>query len=604
MESIKLHYTDEADLKAIVHRVHQYPSSQVLIQVFSGIVDFAILENLRTQLVRLFPRTAIIGVTTEGEILGGTTLDNSIIINFSLFTDTQVQSIAQPLTDDMPLDQAGLILRNQLQSCKAKVAFVYGTAMHQGKIRDDNAFIEQLTALPNDVIIAGGLAGIHNLLGKNTLSYVLTERGILANGNVAAVLMSEHLKCETYRNDGWIPVGRKMKITKANGNRVYTIEDKTIEEIYKLYLNREYNLEGHLQTAIDFPLVYFRDGMMKKNVPIARHADGSFSFFHHFQSNEWVQFGFCDLSSLFAQSKALLHQISEFKPEAIFLFSCSARKKIFGNQLVTHGKPLEDIASTIGFFSGSEYYTAQQRGYCMLQSMSTLAMSENTGNTSSRAIQPDPALFPDQIGQQTFKLLRTLTHLISVTSKELQQSQQKLLEMAQKDSITDLFNRSYFDQQLPIELNRSGRSKSPLALLLLDIDYFKQFNDHYGHVAGDECLEHIGQIIIRNLNRSTDIGFRYGGEELGCILPATELAGALKVANGIQNDLKQASIAHEGSPIGKQLTVSIGVIGYIPEVGGHPDAKALIRLSDALLYQAKAQGRNQIVSDIVTDLAS
>ena len=134
--------------------------------------------------------------------------------------------------------------------------------------------------------------------------------------------------------------------------------------------------------------------------------------------------------------------------------------------------------------------------------------------------------------------------------------------MAVMDSMTGLLNRRSFDVMMKSELRRHVRSLEPMSLLLIDIDYFKQYNDLYGHVAGDDCLEKVGAIVRETLLRSSDMAFRYGGEEMSCLLPATDFSGAHHLVDRLQKNVKAAGIVHERSDISSQLTVSIGFMTY------------------------------------------
>ena len=138
-----------------------------------------------------------------------------------------------------------------------------------------------------------------------------------------------------------------------------------------------------------------------------------------------------------------------------------------------------------------------------------------------------------------------------------------------------------------------SRERSPLSILLCDIDYFKQFNDTYGHLAGDHCLKEIAQVISRSLKQPSDLAVRYGGEEFAAILPHTSLEGAMAIAQQLQVSVKQLHIPHTQSAVSEYVTLSIGVASTIPEVGRSP--KNLLDAADQLLYLAKKQGRNQII---------
>lgn len=160
------------------------------------------------------------------------------------------------------------------------------------------------------------------------------------------------------------------------------------------------------------------------------------------------------------------------------------------------------------------------------------------------------------------------------------------------DGLTNLSNRRRFDEYLETEWLRCMRADSTLSLILMDIDFFKEFNDHYGHLAGDDCLRQIGNVLGKTVRRSGDLSARYGGEEFACVLPGAGLQSAVALARTIMNRVDQLKIPHLYSSAGTHLTLSMGVASCRPELGISP--AFLIGLADELLYSAKQAGRHRI----------
>lgn len=159
------------------------------------------------------------------------------------------------------------------------------------------------------------------------------------------------------------------------------------------------------------------------------------------------------------------------------------------------------------------------------------------------------------------------------------------------DGLTGVFNRRYFDQQLATEMARAMRAQKPLALIMLDVDFFKRFNDHYGHQAGDDCLRQVAQTLKATLRRPADLVARYGGEEFACVLPETEFAQAMKMARELEANVRHRAMPHIDSDVAPVITVSLGVAGFTATATASGDATTLLALADAQLYQAKASGR-------------
>lgn len=167
-----------------------------------------------------------------------------------------------------------------------------------------------------------------------------------------------------------------------------------------------------------------------------------------------------------------------------------------------------------------------------------------------------------------------------------------LREMAFIDGLTGVHNRRHFDERLEAEAQRARRGRSSLALLLADVDFFKRYNDCYGHLAGDDCLRRVARALQSCLHRPADVLSRYGGEEFACILPETDLAGALAVAEAMEEAVRGLQIPHERSDVGAFATVSLGVAVAAPAL--HCATADLVALADEQLYRAKAEGRGRV----------
>ena len=175
---------------------------------------------------------------------------------------------------------------------------------------------------------------------------------------------------------------------------------------------------------------------------------------------------------------------------------------------------------------------------------------------------------------------------------ELQHANEQLLRLSTTDALTELANRRLLMQRLEDEWKRALRSKEPMSLLLIDVDHFKLYNDHYGHPAGDSCLQRVAAVLRTCASRPSDLAARYGGEEFVMLLPETDAQGAMAVAQRVMQALREAAIAHAQSPIAAYLTVSIGLVSVQAITGSSP-AQWLAQ-ADLALYQAKAKGRNRI----------
>ncbi len=180
------------------------------------------------------------------------------------------------------------------------------------------------------------------------------------------------------------------------------------------------------------------------------------------------------------------------------------------------------------------------------------------------------------------------------TEQKLMALQQELEALSFKDGLTGVANRRMFDSILETEWTHARRNSQPLSLILIDIDYFKQYNDHYGHIQGDDCLKRVGEVLGSAATRARDLLARFGGEEFALVLPETDAAAALKVAERCRSLIFKEQMPHATSPISPILTVSLGVNTIIP---GHSDQPlAFVEAVDRQLYQAKQAGRNRVAA--------
>lgn len=179
--------------------------------------------------------------------------------------------------------------------------------------------------------------------------------------------------------------------------------------------------------------------------------------------------------------------------------------------------------------------------------------------------------------------------------EQLQTANRELKQLAISDGLTQIANRRHFNQLLQSEWKRLARERSPLSIILCDIDYFKLYNDTYGHLAGDTCLQQVARVLRHATHRPADLAARYGGEEFVIMLPNTELAGAVRVAESIRSRMHRLAIAHVNSPVKPLVTLSLGVASAIPV--SHVSPESLIRTADLALYRAKTMGRDHYCAE-------
>ncbi|HEY4081915.1 MAG TPA: diguanylate cyclase [Burkholderiaceae bacterium] len=195
-----------------------------------------------------------------------------------------------------------------------------------------------------------------------------------------------------------------------------------------------------------------------------------------------------------------------------------------------------------------------------------------------------------ELGDQ--QALHELNQQLQDSNRRLQQKEALLLHAAHTDGLTQLANRRRFDEEFQREWQHGMRTQQPLSLAIVDLDHFKQFNDYYGHLAGDTCLQEVAKAMQACMGRAHDLLARYGGEEFVVLLPNTGEANAIKVVERLRQAVAELGMVHANSPTAPYITLSVGVRTVVPGPEGSPEA--MLRAADEALYQAKAQGRNRM----------
>lgn len=211
--------------------------------------------------------------------------------------------------------------------------------------------------------------------------------------------------------------------------------------------------------------------------------------------------------------------------------------------------------------------------------------AQNEPNDETRAFEAGGVDFITKPVNPTVVRARVKTHLTLKAQTDM------LRALVFIDGLTGVANRRRFDECLDMEWRQCRRTNTPLSLLMIDIDHFKLYNDHYGHQAGDVCLKQVAQTIQSHFKRPHDLVARYGGEEFVCLLPECVFESALRLAKKLCEAVERLKIPHQTSPTAPEVTISIGVSSLVPNSEVAPSQ--LLAHADSLLYKAKNSGRNQ-----------
>lgn len=187
--------------------------------------------------------------------------------------------------------------------------------------------------------------------------------------------------------------------------------------------------------------------------------------------------------------------------------------------------------------------------------------------------------------------MQKLQEQLTESNKKLEASNTTLQRLSTMDGLTGIANRRHFDTTLQNEWKIGLRQKTPLAVIMIDIDFFKKYNDGYGHQGGDDCLKDVAKTLDATITRPGDFIARYGGEEFVAILPRTDAKGAAVIAEQLRANVDAKHIPHEFSSAADHVSISLGVASIIPEAEGAPES--LLTRADEALYKSKEAGRNR-----------
>ena len=407
MKHIVITHRNPEEWKALCSRKAIVDSPSLLIQAFCSDLDPEKLENLRKELVQLFPQAVIVGTTTDGGICGTEVILDRNVLSFTLFEKTRLRSHLIDEIDEF--ETAGRVMAEHLldEETQAIIAFI------DGMEGNGDAFLKGITSINNTVHIAGGLSGD---LARFKNTYVFDRNRVVRGGAVAVALSSRSLTVSSRYSFNWNRIGKRLRITSAEGNIVHTIDNRPAREIYAYYLGEEI-AQRLPATGIEFPLIMEREGQTVARAVINTLPDGSLVFAGEFHEGDEVQFGYGNAELILDEAPELASDVGHYPVEAIYIYSCMARRRFMPDAIGKEIEPFGKIAPTAGFFTYGEFYGK----HLLNETMTILALGENKDAVAKKVPQSElPKL--DQSLRWTF---RALSHLIEVSTQELNRQKEE-----------------------------------------------------------------------------------------------------------------------------------------------------------------------------------
>ncbi len=409
MKSVNTYYKTKEALKLFIdkHQIQNSPS--LLIQVFSAFTDRNFIVSLLSELTLFLPDAVIIGSTTDGEIMDGKVSSGKVVLSFTQFEKTTLRVAAvEHKTNGF---YSGEHLAKELIGNDTKLMIAFA----DGLVTNGEEFLNGITSVNDKIIVTGGLAGDDFEFVK---TYVFTKEHIIEQGAVGVTLNSKHLHVHRDHSFYWHPIGNELTVTKAEGNRVYTIDGKSAVDIYAYYLGEDM-AQGLPGIGIEFPLIANRNGLDIARAILSKEDDGSLILAGNLKTGEKVRIGFGDSKEILKASQNIVQSTAKKPSEVIFVYSCTARKHFMGSEIESETLPLEAIAPVSGFFTYGEFYTSDKKEL-LNQTMTLVSLSE-----SGTMIKSVLKIKPQETDLHS-TTMAALTHLVNLTTKEVQERTEAL----------------------------------------------------------------------------------------------------------------------------------------------------------------------------------
>ena len=409
MKNVNTYYSNKTELQSFIGKNQIKDSPSLLIQIFSSIIDEKIIAKIINEIVEFLPQAVLIGATTDGEIMNGKISSDTTVLSFTQFNNTTVKATAIGHIDDG--FHSGYTLAKDIieKDTKLLIAFV------DGLNTNGDEFLKGICSVDGKVPVIGGHAG-DNFQFKKT--FVFTKEMILQKGAVGVSLNSQKLKVNTDFSFNWSPIGNELTVTKAEGNRIYTIDNQKAVDVYAYYLGEDI-AKGLPAIGIEFPLIVQRNGLNIARSVKAKYDDGSIGLVGSIYEGEKVRIGFGNMVDMVNSSYDMVKKIAQKPSEVIFIYSCTARKYFMGDNIESEILPFQDIAPVSGFFTYGEFFTSTKREL-LNQTMVLVSLSEKDEIYSN--LEYSNHKKTDVSGAS----ITALTHLINVTSDELEKRTEKL----------------------------------------------------------------------------------------------------------------------------------------------------------------------------------
>jgi len=491
-----------------------FNNKNTLIQVFCASDSLSDIQEIQSFFSKNFSEAVLIGSTTDGIIYQDEVLIGGItsVVTFTSFNHTQLKTILlekkECHNDSFEL---GETLAKELCSPDTKLLICFSDGINT----NGEEFAKGISNIAHDVPLSGGMAADN---GKILKTFVFNQHVISDAAVVGVALESQRLHITTNYTFDWLPIGKKMRITKSVKNRVFEIDGVSAIDIYAKYLGKRI-AEQLPQIGIEFPLIFSRSGVNIGRAIIGKCDDGSLIFAGNLSEGTEVRFGVGNIEEILKNSHYSIGKMVEkmhYAPEAIFIYSCMARRRFMDSYVQDELKTINALSPISGFFTYGEFFHSQYRNQLLNETMTIVALCEE-----QKSLKMSPDRFQYKEKDLISRTQHAIAKLANIVSDELVELNENLEKRVKKN--TDyIYKQAYFDKLtgLPnrLSLIKNLDKKIGDVLLLVNIDDFTAINDFYGHNIGDKVLVYLADVLKRFVMQRDGEVFKLPSDEFALIL--------------------------------------------------------------------------------------
>jgi len=554
-----------------------------LFQIYSEVLDPAVIQDVTGAIEECFPDTPYIGCSTSGNIIDCELSGNITVVCTDFELPTTKFEIFQYDMAKLSVDEiTAQIVEETRSRAWVKAVEMYFTIPEGSTTR----FCDGLKDLREEIQIFGGVTCSDDITSDD--SCVFTKAYGFSESSIIIVFYGgEDFYVDSIKVTGWKPLGREFHVTKSQGSLLQELDGIPAYDVYHKYLNIK-NDENFFYNTLEFPLFYEHNDTTILRTPVSSNADGSINMTSDMDIGSVVRISYGDPSTIVESIKHDSRRIAEFNPDVLHIFSCAARRTFWTNKEPTYEiQPFHEIAPSCGFFSHGEFL--RTKGNLNQHNVTLVIAAMREGVRKVATAMPE---MQDINTLSRMPLVSRLANFISATSLELENTNKQLALVNEKlkmaaiiDGLTGLYNRKEIQSQIEDALSRIG--KEQFSLVMLDIDNFKQVNDTYGHQEGDTVIVALADILRnRRIGHKQNVSSgRWGGEEFMVLLRGTDADSAAYIA-----DLMRESFANTTFGGIRPQTVSLGVT----QARQDDTVDSLCTRVDMALYRAKKNGKNRV----------